>query len=131
MAVFKDLVYLRVVLTCGATVFGLSALLLLISPRSFNELLGFTSNGELEWAMRMIAITLLALCGNMISVSTRSTAQAVLFSSRVMAISAAALGVLTLLIPVKDLSLFDYGYALIGFGFSTAYVIGILRANIR
>ena len=119
--------YLRKVLATGATVFGLSALFLLIAPALFNELLGFTSTSEIEWSMRMIAITLLALCGNMLSVSLRGTDESVLFSGRVMALSAAGLGLLTLLIPVSTLTWFDYVYAAIGWGFSFAYVLGLVR----
>jgi hypothetical protein len=119
--------YLRKVLATGATVFGLSALFLLIAPALFNELLGFTSTSELDWSMRMIAITLLALCGNMLSVSLRGTDESVLFSGRVMALSAAGLGLLTLLIPVSTLTWFDYVYAAIGWGFSFAYVLGLVR----
>jgi hypothetical protein len=119
--------YLRKVLATGATVFGLSAIFLLVSPALFNELLGFTSNSELEWSMRMIAITLLALCGNMLSVSLKGTDESVLFSARVMALSAAGLGLLTLLIPVSSLTWFDYVYAAIGWGFSFAYVFGLVR----
>ena len=120
--------YLRGVLATGATVFGLSALFLLIAPALFNELLGFTTTSELEWSMRMIAITLLALCGNMLSVSLKGTDDSVIFSARVMTFSAAALGTLTVLIPVKGLTWFDYVYAAIGFGFSLAYLIGLARS---
>jgi O-antigen/teichoic acid export membrane protein len=119
--------YLRKVLATGATVFGLSAIFLLVAPSLFNELLGFTSNSELEWSMRMIAITLLALCGNMLSVSLKGTDESVLFSARVMALSAAGLGLLTLLIPVSSLTWFDYVYAAIGWGFSFAYLLGLVR----
>ena len=120
--------YLRKVLATGATVFGLSALFLLIAPALFNELLGFTTTSELEWSMRMIAITLLALCGNMLSVSLKGTDESVIFSARVMTFSAAALGTLTVLIPVKALTWFDYVYAAIGFGFSLAYLVGLARS---
>ena len=119
--------YIRKVLATGATVFGLSAIFLLVAPALFNELLGFTSNSELEWSMRMIAITLLALCGNMLSVSLRGNYESVLFSARVMALSAAGLGLLTLLIPVSTLTWFDFVYAAIGWGFSFAYVVGLVR----
>ena len=120
--------YLRRVLFTGATVFGFSALLLLISPSLFNELLGISSTPELEWAMRMIGLTLVALAGNMFSVSLKGKDSTVLFSARVMAISAAGLGVLTLLIPVETLTWFDYAYAAVGFGFSFAYLVGLFRA---
>jgi O-antigen/teichoic acid export membrane protein len=119
--------YLRRVLFTGATVFGLSALLLLIAPSLFNELLGISSTPELDWAMRMIGLTLVALAGNMYSVSLKGKDSTVLFSARVMAVSAFGLGVLTLLIPVETLTWFDYAYAAVGFGFSLAYLIGLLR----
>ena len=121
--------YLRGVLLTGSTVFGLSALLLIISPSLFNELLGLSSTPELDWAMRMIGLTLVALAGNMMSVSLRGKDTAVIFSARVMAVSAAGLGVLTLLIPVETLTWFDYAYAAVGFGFSVAYIVGLIRAS--
>jgi hypothetical protein len=120
--------YLRRVLFTGATVFGLSALLLLVSPSLFNELLGITATPELDWAMRMIGLTLVALAGNMLSVSLRGKDSSVIFSARVMAIAAAGLGMLTLLIPVQTLTWFDYAYAAVGFGFSFAYLVGLFRA---
>jgi O-antigen/teichoic acid export membrane protein len=120
--------YLRRVLFTGATVFGFSALLLLISPALFNELLGISSTQELDWAMRMIGLTLVALAGNMMSVSLRGKDSTVRFSAQVMTISAAGLGVLTLLIPVDVLTWFDYAYAAVGFGFSLAYLVGLVKA---
>lgn len=117
---------LRIILKAGSLVFGLSAIVLLVWPEFFNKLLGFSSTDELDWAMRMIAITLVALAGNMFSVSTRGSDQSVNFSGRVMMISAFGLGLLTLLIPV-ELNWFTIGYSLIGFGFSAAYAISILK----
>lgn len=125
----ENIKYLRRVLATGATVFGLSALLLLVSPSLFNELLGITATPDLDWAMRMIGLTLVALAGNMLSVSLKGTDSSVMFSARVMAISAAGLGVLTLLIPVEALTWFDYAYAAVGFGFSLAYLVGLLRSR--
>ena len=122
--------YLRRVLLTGSTVFGLSALLLIISPSLFNELLGISSTPELDWAMRMIGLTLVALAGNMMGVSLKGKDSAVIFSARVMAVSAAGLGVLTLLIPVETLTWFDYAYAAVGFGFSLAYLVGLVRTRV-
>lgn len=110
----------RMVLKAGSSVFGLSALALVVTPQFFNSLLGFSSTLELEWSMRMIGITLVALAGNMYSVASRGKDATVLFSGRVMLVSAFALGVLTLLIPVA-LNWFTISYAVVGFGFSTAY----------
>jgi O-antigen/teichoic acid export membrane protein len=120
--------YLRRVLFTGATVFGFSALLLLVAPSLFNELLGVSSTPELDWAMRMIGLTLVALAGNMMGVSLRGKDSTVRFSAQVMAVSAFGLGVLTLLIPVQTLTWFDYAYAAVGFGFSLAYLVGLYKS---
>lgn len=118
----------RIVLRTGALVFGISAFTLIALPGFFNELLGLESTPELEWAMRMIGITLVALTGNMFSVSTRGSAESVLFSGRVMLISAFALGVFTLLIPA-NLNWFTIVYAMVGFGFSAAYAIALFSKS--
>jgi O-antigen/teichoic acid export membrane protein len=117
---------LRIVLRAGAAVFGLSALALVVAPTLFNELLGLISTPELEWSMRMTGITLVALAGNMFSHSTRGTDASVLLTAKVMAVSAFALGVLTLLIPA-DYTWFTIAYAIVGFGFSAAYTTTLIR----
>ena len=107
-------------LRTGSIVFGLSALALILVPATFNGLLGLDSTPELEWAMRMIGITLVALAGNMFSVSSRGSEASVAFSGRVMLTSAFALGVVTLMLPVQ-LNWFAIAYSAVGFGFSAAY----------
>lgn len=107
-------------LRTGSIVFGGSALALILVPATFNGLLGLASTPELEWAMRMIGITLVALAGNMFSVSSRGSEASVLFSGRVMLTSAFALGVLTLMLPVQ-LNWFSITYSAVGFAFSAAY----------
>jgi hypothetical protein len=117
---------LRTILKFGSTVFGLSALFLLIAPKTFLELLNLETSESLQWSMRMIAITLLALNGNMLSVSRFGSETSVVFSSRVMVVSAAALGAITLLIPA-EYGWFTIAYAAIGFLFSVAYLSALLR----
>lgn len=116
---------LRLVLRTGSMVFGFSALALILVPATFNTLLGLSTTPELEWAMRMIGITLVALAGNMFSVANRGSEASVLFSGRVMLISAFGLGVLTLLLPVT-LTWFAIAYSAVGFGFSAAYALVLL-----
>mgnify|MGYP000157875862 CR=1 FL=1 len=111
---------IRTVLRAGSIVFGLSAIALVATPQLFNQLLGLTSNADLEWSMRMTGITLVALSGNMFSHSKRGADSSVMLAARVMFVSAAALGVLTLLIPVT-LTWFTILYAIVGFSFSAAY----------
>lgn len=117
---------LRVILRTGSAVFGASALLLVAAPAFFNQLLGFQTNAPLEWAMRMIGITLVALSGNMYSISSRGSEQSVRYSGIVMLVSAFGLGVLTLLIPVS-LNWFTILYAIVGFSFSAAYALALSR----
>ena len=111
----------RMVLRAGSIVFGLSAIALVVAPKLFNELLGLVSTADLEWSMRMTGITLVALAGNMFSHSTRGSVESVRLAGFVMMFSAFALGVLTLLISVP-LNWFTIAYAVVGFGFSAAYM---------
>ena len=119
---------LRKVLKVGSLVFGLSALALTITPAIFNTLLGLQTNSALEWSMRMTGITLVALSGNMFSHATRGSEMSVLLTAKVMMVSAFALGVLTLMIPAS-LDWFTYLYAAVGFGFSSAYAVILLKKN--
>lgn len=117
---------IRKVLKTGSLVFGLSALALIAIPSTFNQLLNLQSTQELEWSMRMIGITLVALSGNMYSVASFGTDRAALFSARLMPVSAAGLGVITLLIPTNH-NWFTISYALVGFGFSAAYALALVK----
>lgn len=117
---------LRLVLKTGSVVFGLSAIFLTLLPRIFTDLLGLPGSNELDWAMRMIGITLIALSGNMFVVASYGNELAVRTSARVMQVSAFLLGVLTLLIPAS-INWFVTLYALTGFGFSVCYTIFLSR----
>jgi hypothetical protein len=113
---------IRLVLLSGATVFALSAVALLLSPEIFVSLLGLPASDSLDWAMRMIAITLVALTGNMAVVALFAKEKGVIVAAVVMLVSAGSLGVLTLLIPA-EVTWFSLLYAMVGFAFSTAYVV--------
>jgi hypothetical protein len=113
---------IRLVLLSGATVFAVSAVALLLSPEIFVSLLGLPASAGLDWAMRMIAVTLVALTGNMAVVALFGSEKGVTVAAVIMLFSAGGLGVLTLLIPA-DVTWFSLLYAMVGFGFSTAYVV--------
>lgn len=117
---------LRTTLKAGSIVFGASALFLLILPAAFLDLLGLDINDGMVWSMRMIGITLIALAGNMWNNSRNSSDTGVGHVALVMCVSASALGVLTLMIPVQ-LTWFAYLYAAIGFGFGLSYLLNIVR----
>ena len=121
--------FLRYTLRAGATVFGLSAIALILAPGFFLKLLGLDSSAPLVWSMVMIGVTLIALTGNMAVVSFTASDRGVQAASIVMMLAAGGLGVTTLLIPVP-FTWFSMVYALVGFGFSTAYVVGLTRASL-
>ncbi len=117
---------MRTILKAGSSVFGLSALFLLIFPSVFLDLLRLDISDGMVWSMRMIGITLIALAGNMWNNAGQRNDQRVASVAKIMCISAAGLGVLTLMIPAP-LAWFTYLYAAIGFGFSLAYLIAIIK----
>ena len=117
---------MRTTLKAGSVVFGTSALFLLILPKSFLDLLGLEGGDVLVWSMRMIAITLVALAGNMWNNAQNSSDHGVGMVAKVMCVSATGLGVLTLMIP-GEITWFSYLYAAVGFGFGLTYLINILR----
>ena len=107
-------------------VFGASALFLLIAPALFLDLLGADDSNQMIWAMRMIAITLFALAGNMWQNAKLNTAASLGFVAKVMFIAAAGLGFLTIFIP-NELTPFAIAYAIIGFSFSISYLVNLIR----
>ena len=114
-------------LKAGSAVFGASAVFLLIAPKLFLDLLNLESNDQMVWSMRMIAITLIALAGNMWQNSKLNNSAAGLrYVALVMIFSAASLGVLTLLIPAK-ITIFTAVYAAIGFLFAISYLVNLTR----
>jgi len=113
-------------LRAGSIIFGASAIFLLIAPGLFLELLKLPTTSELIWAMRMIGITLVALSGNMWQNSKLTNAAGIKFVARVMFLSALALGLLTIFIPV-ELAPFTIFYAVIGLGFALSYLINLIR----
>lgn len=114
-------------LKAGSAVFGASAIFLLIAPKLFLDLLALDSNNQMVWSMRMIAITLIALAGNMWQNSKlNNNALDLRFVARLMLFSATSLGVLTLLIPTK-ITIFTGAYAAIGFLFAISYLVNLTR----
>jgi hypothetical protein len=118
---------IRKTLQLGASVFGLSAILLLALPELFLDLLLLDStSAALIWSMRMIGVTLVALAGNMWMNSKQTNDSQVKNVGLVMAIAATGLGVLTLLIPAP-FGWFTICYAAIGFAFGANYTLCLIR----
>ena len=121
---------LRKTLQAGSVVFGFSALFLFALPKLFLDLLEIDHSDSLIWSMRMIAITLFALSGNMWNNSKQEDNNKVANVAKIMCVSAFALGVLTLMIPA-ELTWFSYLYAAIGFGFALSYLVGIGKGFVK
>lgn len=117
---------LRIVLRAGASVFGLSALFLLALPIVFLELLALPTGADQVWSMRMIAVALVAIAGNMLIVSIYAELRGVRLAARVMQFASFGLGALTLTIPA-ELNWFTYLYAAFGFIFAGAYTVFLFR----
>ncbi|MBU6279229.1 MAG: hypothetical protein KGN78_08270 [Actinomycetales bacterium] len=114
-------------LKVGAIVFGLSALLLLLLPGLFLDLLQLDGqSAALQWSMRMIGLTLIALAANMWLVSKSTSERTVTTAAVVMTVVAAGLGLLTLVIPA-ELGWFTIAYALVGFAFAASYLACLIR----
>ena len=121
---------IRTTLKLGSSVFGLSAILLLALPSPFLDLLALDSESDaLNWSMRMIGVTLVALAGNMWMNAQQRDDAAVRSVGMVMTVCATGLGVLTLLIPA-DPTWFTYTYAAVGFAFGANYVVCLVRENV-
>ena len=122
---------IRVTLRIGAVVFGMSALLLLVVPGVFLDLLRLDgASAPLQWSMRMIGLTLVALAGQMAIVSRSGSDRAIVAAGTVMAIVATGLGVLTLTIPA-ELGWFSVLYAAVGFAFGLAYLVLLVRIRVH
>ena len=123
-----DVQRLRGVLRLGALVFAISSLVLFLAPRVFTDLLGLPGSLNLDWSMQLSGVTILTLGGLMFVIAQAGSPNGVLWAARVMMIGAFGLGVMTLLIPT-GVTWFVILYALIGFGFSAAYLVFLSRRN--
>ena len=123
-----DVQRLRGVLRLGALVFAISSLVLFLAPRVFTDLLGLPGYLNLDWYMQLSGVTILTLGGLMFVIAQAGSTNGVLWAARVMMVGAFGLGVMTLLIPT-GVTWFVILYALIGFGFSSAYLVFLARRN--
>lgn len=125
-----DVQRLRGVLRLGALVFAISSAILITLPRIFTDLLALPGSVNLDWSMQMTGVTVFTLAGLMFVSAQAGTDNTVLWVARVMMVGAFGLGVMTLLIPT-GVNWFVILYALIGFGFSAAYLVFLFRKNLE
>ena len=114
---------IRQVMLAGGSVFIASAIDLISRPDLFGQFIGI--NGEdAFWSLRMTGVVLLPLGYLMIVVRSNSSNHVVKSFAILMSLVSLALGIVTLLAP-GDANLGRIIYAIIGFIFSTLYVVAI------
>ena len=114
---------IRQVMLAGGTIFILSAIALISRPDLFGEFIGITGENA-YWSLRMTGIVLIPLGYLMIVVRNNSSNYIVRTFAILMSLVSLALGIVTLLAP-GEANIGRIIYAVIGFVFSTLYVVAI------
>ena len=113
----------RQVMLAGGTIFILSAVALISRPDLFGQFIGI-SGEDAFWSLRMTGIVLLPLGYLMIVVRNNSYNYVVRTFAILMSLVSLALGIVTLLAPGEP-NVGRIIYAVIGFVFSTLYVVAL------
>ncbi|MEY2778002.1 MAG: hypothetical protein RL008_98 [Actinomycetota bacterium] len=114
---------IRQVMLAGGSIFIASAVALIARPDLFGEFIGI--NGvEAYWSLRMTGIVLIPLGYLMIVVRSVASNSVVKSFAYLMFIVSLSLGIVTLLAP-GQVNIGRIIYAIIGFLFSTLYVVAI------
>jgi hypothetical protein len=114
---------IRQVMLAGGTIFVLSAIALISRPDLFGQFIGI-SGEDAFWSLRMTGIVLLPLGYLMIVVRNNSSNYVVRTFAILMSLVCLSLGIVTLLAPGEP-NLGRIIYAVIGFVFSTLYVVAL------
>lgn len=116
-------VRIRQVMLAGGSVFIASAIALIARPDLFGEFIGINTE-EAFWSLRMTGIILIPLGYLMIVVRSVASNSVVKSYAILMSIVSLGLGIVTLLAP-GDANIGRIIYSIIGFLFSTLYVVAI------
>ena len=116
-------VRIRQVMLAGGSVFIASAIALIARPDLFGEFIGINTE-EAFWSLRMTGIILIPLGYLMIVVLSVASNSVVKSYAILMSIVSLLLGIVTLLAP-GDANIGRIIYSIIGFLFSTLYVVAI------
>ncbi len=114
---------IRQVMLAGGSVFIGSAIALIARPDLFGDFIGITG-ADAFWSLRMTGIVLIPLGYLMIVVRTVASDSVVKSYAILMTLVSMSLGIVTLLAPGEP-NLGRIIYAIIGFLFSTLYVVAI------
>jgi hypothetical protein len=114
---------IRQVMLAGGSVFIVSAIALIARPDLFGEFIGIVGE-DAFWSLRMTGIVLIPLGYLMIVVRSAASDSVVKSYAVLMSLVSLGLGIVTLLAP-GDANIGRIIYAIIGFLFSTLYVVAI------
>ncbi len=114
---------IRQVMLAGGSIFIASAIALITRPDLFGEFIGITGSNA-YWSLRMTGIVLIPLGYLMIVVRSVASNSVVKSFAYLMSIVSLSLGIVTLLAP-GQVNIGRIIYAIIGFLFSTLYVVAI------
>jgi hypothetical protein len=114
---------IRQVMLAGGSVFIASAIALIARPDLFGEFIGIVGE-DAFWSLRMTGIVLIPLGYLMIVVRSVASDSVVKSNAYLMSLVSLSLGIVTLLAP-GDANIGRIIYAIIGFLFSTLYVVAL------
>lgn len=114
---------IRQVILAGGSVFIASAIALIARPDLFGEFIGIVGE-EAFWSLRMTGIVLIPLGYLMIVVRSVASDSVVKSYAILMSLISLSLGIVTLLAPGEP-NIGRIIYAIVGFLFSTLYVVAI------
>ena len=114
---------IRQVMLAGGSVFIASAIALIARPDLFGEFIGIVGE-DAFWSLRMTGIVLIPLGYLMIVVRSVASDSVVKSYAILMSLISLGLGIVTLLAPGEP-NIGRIIYAIVGFIFSTLYVVAI------
>ena len=114
---------IRQVMLAGGSVFIASAIALIARPDLFGEFIGIVGE-DAFWSLRMTGIILIPLGYLMIVVRSVASDSVVKSYAILMSLISLSLGIVTLLAPGEP-NIGRIIYAIVGFLFSTLYVVAI------
>jgi hypothetical protein len=114
---------IRQVMLAGGSVFIASAIALIARPDLFGEFIGIVGE-DAFWSLRMTGIVLIPLGYLMIVVRSVASDSVVKSYAILMSLISLGLGIVTLLAPGEP-NIGRIIYAIVGFLFSTLYVVAI------
>jgi hypothetical protein len=114
---------IRQVMLAGGSVFIASAIALIARPDLFGEFIGIVGE-DVFWSLRMTGIVLIPLGYLMIVVRSVASDSVVKSYAVLMSLVSLGLGIVTLLAP-GEANIGRIIYAIIGFLFSTLYVVAL------